>query len=70
MRDPELMGDPVDDYLRGAVVLAGVAVTEDELRLLRLFHDAMAPRLQALLRSDVMETAIEYDLDPSRAPKS
>jgi hypothetical protein len=64
------MGDDLDAYLRGALALAGVQVSEDELALVRMFHDAMAPQIEALLAAGMLSQPIEYDLDPSRAPQS
>ncbi|MHB8463585.1 MAG: hypothetical protein ACYDH6_06190 [Acidimicrobiales bacterium] len=59
----------LDAYLRGAIGLAGITVTDEELAMVRLFHDAVSPRIDALVASDVLAVPIEYDSDPSRAPR-
>jgi hypothetical protein len=62
------MKDELDAYLRTSLRLAGVEVADEDLPMLRMFHDAMAPRIEALMRAPVMDEPIEYDLDPSRSP--
>lgn len=64
------MGDELDAYLRGALATAGVDAGADELALVRMFHDAMAPQIDALLAAGMLTHPIEYDLDPSRPPRS
>jgi hypothetical protein len=64
------MSGDLDAYLRGALTQAGVEVTDEDLAVLRMVHDAMAPQIEVLLAAGVLAEPIEYDLDPSRPPRS
>jgi hypothetical protein len=63
------MADEIDVYLATALRLAGFDPTADDLAMVRLVHDAMGRRV-ATLTADLLAIPIEYDLDPSRAPRS
>jgi hypothetical protein len=60
----------LDSFLRQSLASAGVTVRPDALALLRLLHGAFATGFEALNDADLAAVPLEWDLDPSRAPRT
>jgi hypothetical protein len=63
----------VDDFAemaRGALRLAGVAVSEDDLVVLGMVAGAFEPSVRLLDAANMAELPLEVDLDPGRPPRA
>ena len=60
--------DATDHYLDVALRAAGFVIDDVDRQALRAAHERRVLLLDALMRFDVRDIALEADLDPSRAP--
>jgi hypothetical protein len=66
------MAQPDDQtaaFLKGALSQAGIEASPEELSLLVIVHGAFGRGLETLTTADLGAVPLEWDLDPSRAPR-
>jgi hypothetical protein len=62
--------DAFEQFVRGGLAQAGVAVDDTDLAIMRYVDELFAPELQALTSADLQGVWAEPDLDPSRPPRA
>ena len=62
--------DAFERYFRAGLELAGVAVDDVDLAVMRAADGVYGPAMRALAAADLREVMPEVDLDPGRAPRS
>ncbi len=60
--------DAFERFVTGGLELAGMAVEELEIHIMRGAHAIYGPPIEALQQADLRDVWPEPDLDPSRAP--
>jgi hypothetical protein len=62
--------DAFEQFIRAGVELAGDAVDDTDIAIMRVADDAYGSQIRALLAADLREVKPELDFDPARAPSS
>lgn len=60
--------DTFEQHVRAGLELAGVAVDDTDLAVMRAADAVYGAKMRALARADLSDAWVEPDLDPSRAP--
>jgi hypothetical protein len=61
--------DPLEQYVRSGLELAGEEVDEVDVAVIRAADRAYGPAMRALDAADLVDVLPEPDLDPARAPR-
>ena len=62
--------DPLEQYVRAGLELAGETVDDVDIAVIRAADAAYGPDMRRLDEADLTHVAAEPDLDPSRAPRA
>ena len=62
--------DDFEDMARGALGLAGVAVSDGDLAVLAMVAAAFEPGIRLLDAANMAALPLEGELDPGRAPRA
>jgi hypothetical protein len=62
--------DPLEQYARAGLELAGEQVDDTDVAVIRAADAAYGPDLKALDEADLTDVMPEPDLDPSRPPRA
>jgi hypothetical protein len=62
--------DAFEQFVRAGAELAGEAVDETDIAIMRVADDVYGTQVRALMGEDLREVKPELDFDPSRGPTS